>query len=307
MIAAEKTTGIPTEWWVSSDSGSFFAEDGRRLYFETAPVPETVQKERAEAQAKKDGQPAEDDDDEDKPKLDIWHWQDPLLQPQQLLQAEQERKRNYVAAYDLRSGKIVQLADKDFPSVSIDRRSKADIAVGVTNLPYRKMLSWDVPGFQDSYLVNLKTGERTNILEKSKARADLSPDAKFVTWYDAEAQKWFAASTGSDKTPVEISKGIEFPLYDELHDTPSLPDAYGSAGWLKDDTAFLIYDRFDIWQLDPTGKTPPVCITEGFGRKNEIRFRYVELDDEARAIDPAKDMMLSAFNEKHQGERVLSA
>ena len=86
-------------------------------------------------------------------------------------------------------------------------------------------------------------------------------------------------------------------MYDELHDTPSLPRAYGSAGWLKDDAAFLIYDQFDIWQLDPTGKNPPVCVTEGFGRENEIRFRYVELDDEARAVDPAKDMMLSAFNE----------
>lgn len=298
LIAAEKTAGIPDNWWVSSDSSSYFSEDGRRLFFETAPVPETVEKERAEAQAKKDGKPVEDDeDDDDKPKLDIWHWQDPLLQPQQLLQAEQERKRNYVAVYDLRTGKIVQLADKNFPSVSIDRRSTADIAVGVTNMPYRKMLSWDVPGFQDSYLVDLKTGDRTRILEKSKARAQLSPEAKYVTWYDAEAQKWFAASTGTDTTPIEISQGIEFPLYDELHDTPSLPEAYGNAGWLKDDGAFLIYDRYDIWQLDPTGKTPPVCITEGLGRKNNIRFRYDELDDEARAIDPTKDMMLSAFDE----------
>ena len=193
---------------------------------------------------------------------------------------------------------LTQLADKDFPSVQIDRRSTADIAVGVTIMPYRKMLSWDIPGFQDSYLVNLKTGERTKVLEKSKATARMSPEGKFVTWFDAELQQWFAASTGTDRTPVEISKGIGFPLQNELHDTPSLPRAYGSAGWLEDDQAFLIYDRFDIWQVDPTGKTQPVCVTEGFGRENSIRFRFVRLDSEARAIDPAADMMLSAFNEE---------
>ena len=129
-------------------------------------------KNAQEAKIKSDGKPAkEDDEEDDKPKLDVWHWQDPLLQPQQLLQAEQERRRNYVAVYDLRTRKIVQLADKDFPSVSIDRRSTADIAVGVTNMPYRKMLSWDVPGFQDSYLVNLKTGERDHHFGKEQSES----------------------------------------------------------------------------------------------------------------------------------------
>ncbi len=299
LVAAEKTKGIPDDWWVSSTSSSFFSEDGRRLFFETAPVPDTVVQEREEASKKAEGEKAADEEDEEKKaKLDVWHWQDPLLQPQQLLQAEQERRRNYIAVYDLRTKKILQLADKDFPSVSIDRRSKSDIAVGVTNMPYRKMLSWDIPGFQDSYLVNLKTGERSPVLEKSKASARLSPESKYISWFDAESRKWFAASTGAERTPIEISKGIEFPLQNELHDTPSLPRAYGSAGWLNDDEAFLIYDRFDIWQVDPTGIESPICVTGGLGRENSIRFRYVELDPEARSIDPAKDMMLSAFNEK---------
>lgn len=291
-VAAENSTGIPDGWWVSSNSSPFFSEDGRRLFFTTAPIPEIVQAERRE-----ENKQADEEDEENQVKLDIWHWQDPLLQPQQLLQAEREKRRSYSAVYDLRTKKIMQLADKDFPSISIDRRSTSDIALGITNLPYRKMLSWDIPGFQDSYLVDLKTGERSVILEKSKASARLSPEGKFVTWFDAEKRKWYAACTGPDRAPVEISKGIRFPLQDELHDRPMLPRAYGSAGWLKDDAAFLIYDRFDIWQVDPTGEEPPICITEGLGRKKSLRFRHLELDREARAIDPDEDIMLSAFNE----------
>jgi len=298
LIAAEKTAGVPDGWWISPNSRSFFSEDGRRMFFATAPIPDTVHEERAQAEEENAGKSADKDEEEKKAKLDIWHWQDPLLQPQQLLQAEQEKRRNYVAVYDLPTKKITQLADKELPSISIDGRSTSDLAVGVTNMAYRKTLSWDIPGFQDSCLVNLKTGERSVVLGKSKASARLSPEGKFVTWFDAQERRWYAASTGTDRTPVEISKGINRPLQDELHDRPMLPRAYGSPGWLKDDAAFLLYDRYDIWQVDPTGTEAPVCLTRGEGRKQSIRFRLVPLDYEARAIDPNSDMILSAFNEK---------
>lgn len=308
-IAKENGKGIPEGWWIASTAAVYFSEDSRRLFFHTAPVPESVSEERAEVEKENsDAKKAEDEDDK-KPKLDVWHWQDPLLQPQQLIQAERERNRSYIAAYDLKSRKTIQIANKEVPSVRVDPRATNEVAVGVTNLPYRKMMSWDIPGFQDSYLVNLNTGEREVILEKSKAAAQLSPNGNYVTWFDAEERHWYAASTDEKRTPIQISAKIEFPLQNELHDTPSLPRAYGSAGWLKDDEAFLIYDRFDIWQLDPEGKEDPVCVTGGIGREKSIRFRHVELDDEARAIDLKKDMMLSAFDDttKASGFYVLKA
>lgn len=298
MIADEGTPGIPEGWWVSPVATMQFSEDGKRLYFDTAPVPESVLKERKKAAAKAEGKTIADDDDEPKAKLDIWHWQDPLLQPQQLLQAEMERRRSYRAAYNLRTKKIAQLATLDIPSVRIDVRSKSNIALASSNMPYRKMLSWDMPGYQDAYLINLDTGKSETIIKKSKASGSLSPSGKFVTWFDAEDRKWYAVSTGSDRTPVEISKGIEHPLQNELHDTPSLPRAYGSAGWLENDDAILIYDRFDVWQLDPTGKTPPSCLTQNMGRENSVRFRVLRLEPEARFVEIAKPIYLSAFDEK---------
>ena len=303
-IADESHESVPSSWWISSNATLRFSEDDRRLYFATAPLPEAVAKERSDAAKKAaDKEVADEDDDEDKAKLDLWHWQDPLLQPQQLLQAASERRRDYRALYDLKSKKIFQLATREMPTVVVDHRSETDIAVGATNLPYRKSLSWDVQGFQDTYLVNLKTGKRELLLEKSRVNPRLSPEGKFVTWWDAEELKWFAMSTAKKSTgdetqrePVEISSGIGHALQNELHDTPSLPRPYGSAGWLKDDSAFLIYDKFDIWKLDPTGKADPVCLTEGVGRERSIQFRYQQLDREQRAIDLEQPMMLTAFN-----------
>lgn len=308
LVASENTESIPSDWWISSESNPYFSEDGRRMFFFTAPIPKAVHKERVDAENEEAGN-SEDDEEEKKAKLDIWHWQDPLLQPEQLLQADREKRRNYVAVFDLHKKKIKQLEDKDLPSISIDRRSSSDLALGISDMPYRKRLSWDRPGLQDTHLINLETGERSLILEKSRAKGKLSPEGKYITWFDPENRQWFAASTGANRSPVNISKGIEFPLQNELHDTPSLPSSYGSPGWLKDDAAFLVYDRFDLWQLDPSGTDSPVCLTKGQGRAESIRFRFVQLDDEARAIDPSTDMILSAFNEesKASGYYVLQA
>ena len=290
-IATEGGKGIPKGWWVAPNSSQVFSEDGKRLYFETAPIPETVLMERKGDEEK--------DDDEEAPQLDVWHWQDPQLQPQQLLEADRERGRDYRAAYVFKSKKIVQLATLEIPDIAIDVRSKSKLALANTNFPYRKMMSWAVPGFRDVWLVNLDNGKREQVLQRVESFADMSPDGKFITWFDGTKQSWFAKSTASaDSEAINISKGIKFPLYDELHDRPSIPNEYGSAGWLADDKAILVYDRYDIWQLDPTGEEKPICITEGYGRENEIQFRFRQLDREMRSIDPLQPMMLSATNRK---------
>ena len=297
-IAGEGTEGIPYQWWVASQSSLRFAEDGTRLYFDTAPISKDVLKERKEGN---EGDKKTDDeaDASKKAKLDLWHWKDPQLQPQQLLQAETERKRRYRAAFVFKSSKVVQLANRAVPSVSIDYRSTAKVAVANTNLPYRKTLSWDYPGYQDVYVIDLDTGAREKVLERVKWNAAMSPLGKYLSWFDAEQRKWFAKSVRSPKSKaVLVSRGIRFPLQDELHDTPNLARAYGSAGWLAKDEGFLIYDRYDLWKLDPAGKLPAVCVTSGVGRKQNIQFRYQKLDSSKPSIDPTRKMILSAFQTK---------
>lgn len=294
-IAGEGTEGIPYQWWVAAQSSLRFAEDGTRLYFDTAPISEEVLQERAEGDA--DAKNADDKDDSvKKAKLDLWHWKDPLLQPQQLVQAEAEKKRRYRAAFVFKSSNVVQLANRAVPSVSIDYRSTAKVAVANTNLPYRKTLSWDYPGYHDVYVINLDTGEHRKVLEEVKWTAAISPLGKYLTWFDAEQRKWYAKSvTNAKSKAMVISRGIRFPLQDELHDTPNLARAYGSAGWLAKDEGFLIYDRYDLWKLDPTGKLPAVCLTSGVGRKQNLQLRYQRLDASKVSIDPTRKMILSAF------------
>ena len=71
-------------------------------------------------------------------------------------------------------------------------------------------------------------------------------------------------------------------------------------GWTKDDKSLLIYDKFDIWEFSSDGKNQR-RITEGFGRENQLSFRYVKLDPEEEFIDPSKSMVLRAEHQETMG------
>lgn len=291
-VADAQSKGIPSGWILSSASAPNFSENGKRLVFRTRPKPETA---------------SEEEDKEPVAKLDIWHWKDPFLQPEQLLRAAAERDRSYEAIYDIVKRNVIQLATKEIPDVSIDLRSDADVAVGVASAAYDKMRSWDIQSFSDWYLIDLKTGDTRLLAKKSRGTPQLSPDGKFVTWWDGEQNTYFALTTDVPKKkpsdseaepalgePVDIGAAIEHPLFDELHDQPSLPGPYGTAGWTEDDKALLIYDRWDIWQVDPTGVDSPKCLTNGDGRNRQIEFRNVRLDSEQRTINLEQPLVLSA-------------
>jgi hypothetical protein len=79
---------------------------------------------------------------------------------------------------------------------------------------------------------------------------------------------------------------------------PPKPIRYGIAGWAEGDRAVFIYDRYDIWRLDPDGSKVPVNATRNFGRKNFVKLRYVKLDPEEENIDTSKPVLLSAFDER---------
>ena len=279
-VAATGTRGIPEDWWVSEHGTLSFSENGQRLFFGTAPRPVP--------------EPEDSTPDDEKVVLDVWHWQDPYIQPMQLRQADRERRRTYQAVVHLRDGRVVQLATLDVPEIVLARRGDADIALGRSNLPYRREVTWGRSG-NDIYLVDIGTGERDKVLEYVRGNVSISPEGKYLYWFDGEQRAWFTMDVGSRRV-VNVSAGIPHPVHNELDDTPDEPGPYGSAGWTRGDERFLVYDRNDIWAVDPAGRAAPRNITDGVGRREDIRLRYVDLDPEERAIDPDRDLILAAFH-----------
>jgi dipeptidyl aminopeptidase/acylaminoacyl peptidase len=276
-LVSASTRGMPQGLVVSDQGGLRFSEDGHRLFLGTAPPPTPPAAEGAPAPRG----------------VDLWHWQDPLIQPMQRVRAQQERNRNYRAVVHLADKRFVQLATPDWPTVA--QGEDAARAVATSELPYRKEMSWDTT-YNDIAIVDLKTGQRQPALTHLRGNAPMSPGGKYLLYFDEQEANWFTYRI-SDGAKTNLTAKLNVKFWQEDHDSPSLPPAYGSAGWTKNDASVLIYDKYDIWEIKPDG-TNPRMITNGDGRKSQIVYRYRTLDPEERFIPTDKPLLLSSNDDR---------
>ncbi|MCH2464608.1 MAG: hypothetical protein MK237_01725, partial [Gemmatimonadetes bacterium] len=233
--------GLPVGWAPSEDGGVSFSKSGGRVFFGTRLAPEP--------------EPENEIPDDERVVVDIWNWKDPFLQPMQLLQAEDERGRTYSAMLDMESGEVVQLETEDLPTVAVSENGDGGIALGTSNLPYRQLVSWD-GRYSDLFLVDVRNGSRQGIAEMIRGGGSLSPGGSYVSRWDGIEKAWFATNTETRET-TNRTASIGVPFHDVLDDHPDALRSYGTAGWTEGDEAFVVYDQFDIWAIDPMGATAP--------------------------------------------------
>lgn len=286
-VATAGTAGVPEGWLVQPETPLSFSKSGQRLFFNT--TPKLPIEPEADGPANSSGPPTA--------KLDLWHWSEPLLQTVQQVQVNRLRRLSYRAVYHIESQKVVQLARPETPTVVIADEDNSAYGVMVTNEPYQVERTWEAPGFADVWLVDVRSGKREKVLERTASSVQISPSGQYLYWWDGRERHWYSMSTRTKET-IKISESVPQALVDEEHDTPNLPPAYGLAGWAEKDKFVWVYDRYDLWQLDPAGKQAPQCLTDGQGRQQQVRLRRVRLDREERFVPLAGAHYLSAFAER---------
>ena len=225
----------------------------------------------------------------DKAGYDLWHWKDTQIQPQQKVSANRDRNRTYTALYTIASGKWTQLANDSLRvTVSDDGRR----VLGINSVEYAIPQFWG-EGASDAYLIDPATGARTLIAKGLDGNAQLSPGGNYVTWFEKGQWVSYVVATGkkfilTDKLPVKFQ--------DEEFDSPDVPPPYGLGGWSTADKRVLVYDRFDVWEVDPAGVAAPKNLTDGEGRRAGMTFRVVDLDREDPFLDTNTPLLLRAVD-----------
>lgn len=281
-VADAASPGFRDGWRISGDLTPSLSPSGARVFFGARMPGIEVDPE------------LEDLLDDEKVELDVWSWTDDRLQPMQLLQADDDTTRAYLSLVPFEGGTVVSLATPDVPSVRLVDDGDGGVALGWSDLPYRTLVSWDAR-YSDAYVIDLADGSRRMVGEKVRGSARISPAGRWVYWWDGAREGWFARST-SGGAEVALTAGLPVAVHNELDDHPDTPPAYGSAGWTDDDAAFLVYDRHDVWSVDPTRPESATSITEGVGRREGLRFRIVDTDPDRESIASTEPLLLSAFD-----------
>jgi dipeptidyl aminopeptidase/acylaminoacyl peptidase len=280
-LASSDTPGFRKEFAISDRSNLSFSKDGTRIFFGCAPP----------AARKTDG--GADASSDDKAVVELWSWKDDYIQPIQKVRAERDRNRTYLAAYLVAERRVVQLGDAAMAEATPSE--SAQWVLGSDDREYRPLADYD-ERYADAYLVDATTGGRTLVAKKHRGTVTWSPSGRYLLNFDGK--DWNTISVPGGKT-VNLTAGLPVSFWNEDTDTPGTPLAYGLAGWTKDGSAVLLYDRFDIWRVSPDGSDAR-NITAGYGRKRNLRLRYVRLETDPRLrwIDAARPMLLFAENLK---------
>lgn len=285
-LLSRNSPGIAKNQVLSSDFAGYFSKDGKRLYFGLAPdrpVKDTTLVEFETA------------------RLDVWNYKDDYLQPQQLVNVAAELRKSWLSVWDLEKGTWLQLADDSCETVMPADEGNALYALGMSNQGYRIEQQWKMDGAVRLYLIDSKTGKRKLITERAnRSTVRISPAGNFVVWYDPMQKNWISYHNPTGRKVV-LTKSITVPLYDEEHDTPSDPPPHGLMGWKEGDERVYIYDKYDIWELDPNGQAPAKMITLGWGRKNKISLRNEVLDREQRFLKEGQPLLFQLFDHVSKG------
>jgi dienelactone hydrolase len=273
-----------------------WSEEGDVVFLGVAKWDEKLpeaKKPAAEGDAAKASSPAKDKDkdkDVDEPAaVAVWNWRDVEVMPKQKLNAKNDRQKNMLAAWQIGSGKFVQLGKDLDEEVTPIKHQKAAYAANWAAYAMERTIGRPAA---DIYLVDVVTGDRTKIQERLNDDDYLqaSPGGRYLL-YVHDDHYWTVDVT--THAVVNITKNVQTSFVNRESDfTIKQKPPFGVAGWTKNDAAVILYDKFDLWQVTPDGSRA-IRLTDGAAE--QVRHRYVKLNPDDEWIDTDKPVYLSLF------------
>lgn len=286
ILDTNTNTSFSKKLTVSENTRSYFSENGKKLYFGIAPIPVKEPKDTLL--------------EDEKYVLDIWHWKDDRIMPEQLKQLERDKKRTFTTCFDLTTRQFLQIENDSMRMVQSLMQGNGDIYLTVSDKPYRITQSWETQVPADYYITDFKTGTARPVLTNKTHSVNLSYAGKYVVWYDPNKRDWFSKNLATGESFL-ITSNVDDNLFEDNNGLPELPEAYGIMGWSQNDEYVYIYSEYEIWKVHPENKEPVLCLTKNKGGEYNTDLRYVRLNKDIRYIDD-KWLLLKSFNHHNKRE-----
>jgi len=202
-------------------------------------------------------------------KVDIWSYKDNFLNF-----SEGDLIKNWLAAIGTDSDKMMLVKGPDETLVLQPGSFTGDYIV--TSKDPKTKFYWNKYINESYWLKFLESGESIEFIEESKSHVsnfNFSPEGKWIVYWNSQELVYKSYNIGTGRT-ISLTKQI--PPVDRENTTGiyRFPEA-DIAAWFPADSALILYDRFDIWQVDPAGHKLPKNITNYCGSKTGTKFRLL--------------------------------
>lgn len=278
--------GLPDGLTVSPKSNLRFSLDENRLFFGLYEKPQKKEKDTLLSS--------------EKAELDLWHYNDNRLQPQQLKELKRDNERSLLSVYDLKNHSLTQLED-DTLSISILNQGNSDFAIGNSKERYQRTYNWSMPWPKDYYRINVTTGERQLLKENVGYAGGMTPDGRYFVFFDSPKNHFYAIhSETKEEICMTCSDSVNWKT--DINGMPFEAGPTSSPGFLNKNE-LLLYSEFDIWKYDFASKKL-VSLTDKQGEKSNTEFRIHRLDNRDSIYIDIDNVLVKGINQDSFDEAV---
>ena len=281
-------SGLPDGFRVSMNQAPYFSANGKRVFFGIALKPKVDPKDTLL--------------ENEKAKLDVWHWKDDRLQPQQLLEKGDDESKTRLSVYDLGKNEFTILG-ADTLSVRPVNKGNADFALAYSIKSYENAYNWEYPNKRDFYRINLLTGATELIKKGVVYQVSLSPSGKYFTYFDEQTQDQYMLDLDTRKTNC-MTCGQKEEWLDDVNGMPHVASPYGIKGWFRGEKELVIQSKYDLWVYNVA--TSKLSALTQDGKAQNIRLSLEEWNNDSTYID-FENAYITGFHQKDKSMSLYEA
>jgi dipeptidyl aminopeptidase/acylaminoacyl peptidase len=279
---------IPKEDAVSENKEPRFTEDGRFLYFGVTERPKNEEKDSLL--------------DSEKVRLDIWHYQDTRLQPQQLVELKRDLKKTDFYVLHLSDGKVLKLADDTLNVRAVEKQIGNYLFASSTE-KYKIESQWEVLNPEDHYRISLLDGTVELLKKRVAFDGTLSPNGEFYSYFDAQKTNYFLLDLNTKKETCITCSSTKINWQEDVNGMPMAAGPFGVKGYAKGENELYLLSQYDIWGYN-IAQNKLSCITNKEGEQRKIRLNPLLWSNDSVYVD-FSNVYIEGFNEKTKGSHIF--
>ncbi|SHN45468.1 prolyl oligopeptidase family serine peptidase [Chitinophaga sp. CF418] len=230
--------------------------------------------------------------------LETWSYQDTYLRSYyDGPRGKDIKQKKYLATITIADHKILQLTSGNQRVIRNTLKFDTDTIFAIEDTNGLMTEPWNINSISDYYICYSKNGNKTPVelgMVNRIMTFYLSPTGRYFVYFKPLTKAYCCYDIARNK---KVKIGTDITGYLGMVHVEHYPDPYdsviGVCRWLDGDSAMLIQTEYDIWQVDPKGRSKSVCFTKGMGAKHKMVFFLLP-----NGVRPQRKrkLLLSAFN-----------
>lgn len=254
---------MPQGFMPTSTASLYFTDDNRFLAFHVSVALQNNKDTLLERE---------------KPKLDVWHYNDGRLQPEQLVQQKRDRENGWLTVMDMQTFHLTVL-ENDSTEVRLDKRNRSDYELAVDVRPYQRTYNWVFPNPEDHYRIHLFTGKKELLAKAVSMGGKLSPSGRYYDYFDSAEEQHFLKDLEEDRTVCLTCDRKDVNWQYDLNGQPHVAYPYGTVGYDPTEENIYLQSEKDVWVYNIADKDLYSLSGEtGMRTNQELRLQFWERD-----------------------------